>query len=105
MARAKPSKHQRPPLLVKVWAEFGAAKMAEAYIIDTSKDPQFVHGHIEGGRITINTAYHAVETAVHEILHKLRTTFLMRRMTDDEIQELYSQYLSRRKCLKGPKRI
>jgi len=98
-------KHTQPrsPLMVSVWAELGAGRLTEDYIKDKA---QFVDGYIEGGHIYINPANAVVETCIHEILHRLhgewseayvsnRTTFLLRRMTDAEIQQFYEEYQRR----------
>jgi hypothetical protein len=93
----------REALMVSVWAELGAGRITEDYIEDRQ---QFVDGYIEGGHITINPIAATVESCIHEILHRLhgewgeayvsnRTTYLLRRMTDAEIQQFYDEYQKR----------
>lgn len=96
-------RQKREPLMVRVWAELGAGQIREDYIIDPK---EFVYGLCEGRRITINPVLSLVETTIHELLHRLypawseryvrnRTTYLMRRMTDQEIQTFYDEYRRR----------
>lgn len=97
-------KARRDPLMVAVWAEVGAGRIREDYICDPH---HFVDGETQHtGHITINPAPAVVDTIVHEILHRLRpawseryvrrtTSYLMRRMTDEEIQALYEEYQRR----------
>jgi len=106
---------KRPPLMVSVWAELGAARFIEDYIIDKA---ELVDGYIEdaSGHIYINPVPAVVETLIHEILHRLhwedwgesyvrnRTTFLMKRMTDSEIQQFYDEYQRRVRRRKRAKR-
>lgn len=93
----------RSPLMVSVWAELGAGRLHEDYITDKR---EFVDGYIESGHIYINPAPAVVQACIHEILHRLhwkwseayvanRTTYLLRRMTDQEIQTFYEEYQRR----------
>ena len=74
--------------------------MTEGFIHDPNT---FVHGETLGQHITINPAVSVVDTVFHECLHRLypawsegyvrnRTTYLMRRMSDAQIQAAYDQY-------------
>jgi hypothetical protein len=96
--------------MVRVWAELGAGRIREGWI----KDPHsFIAGHCQSsGHITVNPAVDVVDTCLHEILHRLypqwseryvkrTTTYLLRRMTDAEIQMFYSEYERR---VRGKKR-
>lgn len=98
---AKP-KHRdpRPPLLVQVCTELGRGDIKEKWL---GEDDQFVHGQLNGHRVEVNPGVDVVDTLVHELLHRLypdwseryvrnRTTFLMRRLTDAELQMLYAEY-------------
>lgn len=97
-------KEQRTPLMVSVWAELGAGRIREGYISDKH---QFVDGETHGtGHITINPAHQTCDTVIHEILHRLHpewseqyvrrtTTYLRRRMTDQETETFYAEYQKR----------
>ncbi len=99
----------RPPLLVQVWAELGACRISEGRIDDTD---HFVEGVcVSGKNITINPSPALNDVVVHELLHRLhpewpetyvrnRTTFLLRRMTDDEHERFYDEYQRRKKTRK-----
>jgi hypothetical protein len=92
---------RREPLMVRVWAELGAGRIREGWISDPGA---FVAGQCEAtGHITINPMIDVVDTLLHEILHRLypawseayvkrTTTYLLRRMTDGEIQTFYAEY-------------
>lgn len=88
------------PLVGRVWAELGRGRIRETYIEDRT---QYVDGLIEGNEIWINPAPAVVETVIHELLHRMypdwseryvanRTTFVMRRMTDQDVQAFYQEY-------------
>jgi hypothetical protein len=96
---------KRPLLLLRVLAELGAGQIREAFI--PSERHYFVDGETEGRDITINPVPEVVDTIIHELLHRLyptwseryiknRTSYLMRRMTDEEVQLLYDEYQRRR---------
>lgn len=102
----------RPPLMVRVLIEMGAGRIYEQWISDRQV---FVHGECVGKRVTVNPAISVVDTLLHEILHRLepgwsenyirnRTTFLMRRMSDEQIQAVYAEYQKRVTKTKRPKR-
>ncbi len=97
--------HERPLLLLRVLAELGAGRIREAYI--PSEPAYFVDGETEGQRITINPVPEIVDTIIHELLHRLypkwseryiknRTTYLMTRMSDEEVRLLYDEYQRRK---------
>jgi hypothetical protein len=96
---------ERPLLLLRVLAELGAGRIREAYI--PSEASYYVDGQTAGQAITINPVPEIVDTIIHELLHRLyprwsekyiknRTTYLMKRMTDDEVRLLYEEYQRRR---------
>jgi hypothetical protein len=96
-------KRERPGLLVRVLTEIGTGAISEAFIPDKHL---FVHGETVGRRITINPAIATVDTLIHETLHRLEprwsenyvrrtTTWLMRRMSDEQIEALYHEYQRR----------
>lgn len=100
-------------LLGRVWAELGSGRITEAYI--PSEKRYFVEGEINGQHITVNPAPSVVDSAIHEILHRLNpgwderyvrrtTTFLLRRMSDDEIQAMYEEFQRRARKRKSPRR-
>jgi hypothetical protein len=101
-----PTNEKRPLLLLRVLAELGAGQIREAFI--PSEKHFFVDGETEGQAITINPVPEVVDTIIHELLHRLypqwseryiknRTSYLMKRMTDEEVQLLYEEYERRRK--------
>jgi hypothetical protein len=101
-------------LLGRVWAELGSGRITEAYL--PSDKHHFVEGEIAGGHITVNPAPSVVDSAIHEILHRLHptwsenyirrtTTHIMRRMTDEEVQAFYLEFQRRSRKRKRPMRI
>ena len=101
-------------LLGRVWAELGSGRITEAYL--PSEKHHYVEGLIEGQHITVNPAPSVVDSAIHEILHRLHptwsenyvrrtTTLIMRRMTDAEIHAFYQEFQKRKRTRKRPKRI
>jgi len=99
----------RPPLLVEIWAELGASRIHEGRIEDKT---HFVEGVCLNGRvITINPMPAMNDTICHELIHRLhpewsepyvrnRTTFILRRMTDDEHERFFREYQRRKKVRK-----
>lgn len=96
-------------LLGRVWAELGSGRITEAFL--PSEKHHYVEGMIEGGHITVNPAPSVVDSAIHEILHRLHpswsesyvrrtTTLIMRRMTDEEIAAFYAEYQKRKRTRK-----
>lgn len=91
-------------MLGQVWAELGAGRITEAFL--PSEKHFFVEGEIAGRHITINPAPSVVDSAIHEILHRLHpewsenyvrrtTAYLLRRMTDEEVQAFYLEFQKR----------
>ena len=90
----------RPALLVRVLTEIGKGRISEGFIHDNDA---FTHGETDGRHIKVNPAISVVDTLLHEALHRLEpgwhenyvrrtTTFLLRRMSDEQIQALYDTY-------------
>lgn len=102
MKRPKPN---GPALLAEVLIALGARKVYERYI---PCDDSFVHGLTDGQTIIVNPAHEVVDTILHETLHTIRpdwseayvrnrTTWLMRRMPDEQILQVYQEYQKRAK--------
>lgn len=101
-------------LLGRVWAEIGAGKLTEAFIKD---GPSFTDGFYDGhGHIIVNPAHQTVDTLIHECLHRAypswseayvrrTTTYLRRRMSDEEVQAMYAEFHKRAKKRKRPVQI
>lgn len=110
---AKKGRVGRDPLLLRVCAEIGAGAITEAYIAD----PGYATDGVTWGRsITINPAHQTVNTLLHECLHRLypawsertvraKTTYLCRRLTDAEVQAIYSEYEKRKRKRKRPVKL
>lgn len=93
----------RDPLLVEVIAAIGAGRLMVESI---HSDEAFVDGMMEpDGYVTINPAPSIVDTAIHEMLHRMRpqwseravrakTTRLIRQLSDPEIDRLYGVILA-----------
>jgi hypothetical protein len=100
-------------LMGRVWAELGSGRITEGFIESTPG--HFIEGCEDGGHITVNPAPSVVDTAIHEILHRLhpdwdenyvrRTTgYIMRRMHDSEIQAFYEEFQRRARKRRSVKR-
>jgi hypothetical protein len=101
----------RDPLLIEVIAALGAGRIDLGPIHD---DESFVDGYAErNGRVRINPAPALVDTALHELIHRLRpgfseravrakTTRLMRQLSDPEIDALYGVILATAHVRKTP---
>ena len=98
-------KAKRDPLMVRVWAELGAGHITEAAVHSDIKGER-VYGYKEGRHIWVNPAWTMAETIVHELLHRInpewsepyvanRTTYVLNRMTDAEVEALYDEYQKR----------
>ena len=110
-----PSKKSRDfALLGRVWAELGAGRITEAFIKDGRNNTD---GYFNGtGHITVNPAHQTIDTVIHECLHRLHpqwpesyvrrtTTYLRRRMSDEEVQAMYSEFQKRARKRKRPMSI
>ena len=108
-----PSKprHARPPLMISVLAELGAGRVSEGRIHDKEA---FTEGLcIDSKHIVIDPVPNVVDSLLHEALHRLhpewsenyvrnRTTFLLRRLTDAEVTQIYQEYQNRKGVRKRP---
>jgi hypothetical protein len=108
-------KNSRPPLLMRVWAELGRGHITEDVTLTSDVKGERLHGVKCGRHIWINPVWAIVDTAVHELLHRLHpewseryvrrtTAFLMNRMTDAEAQTFYDEYQKRAKKPKRTRR-
>lgn len=99
---------------MRVVAKLGEPGLMVEEYIQPGPHHSAIHGLWERNgtreRITINPMPGVVQTVVHEILHSLypnwsesyvenRSQFLFNRMTDLEIQELYTLYQERKRGL------
>lgn len=103
----------RDPLLLRVCAEIGAGNITEAYI----HDPGFTtDGVTWGQQITINPAHGVVDTLIHECLHRMfphwsegyvrnRTSYLVRRLSDAEVQAIHGEYEKRKRKRRSPVKL
>ena len=99
-------------LIGRVWAEVGAGRITEAYIVDA--ETMGTDGYYNGsGRITINPAHQVVDTVIHECLHRAfphwteryvrrTTTQLRNKMNDHEIRAMYEEDQRRKRKRKRP---
>lgn len=104
----------RDPVLLEVAAAIGAGRITIGPIHD---DDSFTHGYSYGnGHVRIYPALEACDTAIHEILHRIRptwserairakTTHLMRQMSYQEIDTLYELVLARAQTSRTPERF
>lgn len=106
---------QRDPLLLEVVAAIGAGNMDMRPIHDGDEP---IHGFMEWdtGKATVNPAKALVDTAIHEIIHRLRpkwseatvrqrTGKLMKALSADEVDRLYTIVLSVAEAKKSKKRV
>lgn len=101
-------------LLGRVWAELGSGRITEAFIIDGRS---MTDGVVSGnGHIVVNPAHQTVDTVIHECLHRVfpewsersvrrTTTYLRRRMSDEEVQAMYDEFQKRSRKRKRPVRL
>lgn len=102
------------PILLEIAAAIGAGRIS---IRSVQEDAWICHGvTLDGGDISINPIPSLVDTAVHECLHRLhptwsertvqaRTTKLMRRMSNAELDTLYVLLMASAKVKKRPLRL
>lgn len=92
----------RDPLLLEIAAAIGAGGITIGPI---HSDTQRIHGQIEGAKIRINPAIEMADTAIHEVIHRLRphwselavrsrTAKIMRQLSDKEIDKIYELVLT-----------
>jgi hypothetical protein len=101
-------------LIGKVFAEVGAGRITTAFIKDGHN---FTDGFYDGnGHIYINEDHQTADSLIHECLHRAfpawsenyvrrTTTYLRRRMSDEEVQAMYAEYLKRARKRRTPKVI
>jgi hypothetical protein len=94
--------------MVEVLSALGDLYLVERYLVDKTKPVKnWQHGEYSDGTVTINPAPHIVDTLVHEVLHHIRpdwsetvvrarTTQLLRKMSHEEAQAIYQQWLARK---------
>jgi hypothetical protein len=81
-------KNSRPPLMVRVWAAMGSAGIIEDVTLKSDIKGERLEGLQAGRHIWVNPIWS--ETYVRRT-----TTFLLRRMTDAEVQTFYDEYQQR----------
>lgn len=91
----------KPALMVRVLTEIGKGQIHEDWI--DGEPHEYVKGLQEGRHIWVNPAVDVVDTVIHECLHRLepswseryirnRTSFLLKRLSSEQIQQLYEEY-------------
>lgn len=104
---------QRPKLLLEVLAALGATPVTEAPI--QGGPHEHIVGLAEGGKVWVDPAHSTVSTLIHEILHVghpkwteeyvlNRETYIMNRLTPEEVQEIYRLYQEKVKRTSRPKK-
>lgn len=90
-------------LFASVLLELQAGWIKEEFM-PRSSTYRFVHGECtRQGEIRVNPVHVILDTLIHELLHRLHpkwsesyvrrtTTYLRRRMNDDEAKQLYAEY-------------
>jgi hypothetical protein len=100
-------------LIGRVFAEIGAGKITTVFLRDGRS---LTDGVFTGSRIYINEDHQTADTVIHECLHRAfpqwseryvrrTTSYLRRRMSDDEIMALVGEYRKRTRRRKRPLRI
>jgi hypothetical protein len=100
-------------LIGRVFAEIGAGKITTAFLRDGRS---LTDGVFTGSRIYINEDHQTADTVIHECLHRAfpqwgeqyvrrTTSYLRRRMSDDEIMALVEEYRKRTRRRKRPLQI
>ena len=103
------ARRPRSSLLVEVLTKLGEARIYERFI-PTPRGEGEVYGLWERlrncTRITVNPVHHTVDTVCHEILHELRpawseryvrnrTSWLIRQLSAEQVQQVYAEYQKR----------
>jgi hypothetical protein len=98
-------------LIGRVFAEVGSGRITQAFIKDgRNLTDGFYNGN---GHIYINEDHQTADTVIHEVLHRMHpqwtenyvrrtTSYLRRRMSDEEIIALVGEYRKRAKKRKRP---
>ena len=101
-------------LIGRVFAEVGAGKLTAAFIKDGAA---FTDGFYDGsGRIYVNEDHQTANTVIHECLHRAfpnwsenyvrrTTSYLQRRMSDEEIIALVAEFRTRARKRKRPVKL
>lgn len=101
-------------LIGKVFAEVGAGRITRTFIKDGKS---LTDGYYNGnGHIYINEIHQTADTVIHECLHRAHpqwseayvrrtTTYLLRRMSDEETMALVNEYRKRARTRKRPMEI
>jgi hypothetical protein len=105
--------NERTALMVRVWAELGAGRISHDPALKSCKVGERLHCACDhkSKHIAINPVWSTVDTLIHELLHRLypqwsenyvrrTTTYLLRRMTDDEAIAFYNEYELRARRVK-----
>lgn len=97
-------------LIGKVFAEVGSGRITTAFIRDGHN---LTDGVYRDGHIYINEDHQTADTLIHECLHRAfpswtegyvrrTTTYLRRRMSDEEVMALVEEYRTRARKRKRP---
>lgn len=98
-------------LIGKVFAEVGSGRITTAFIRDGRS---LTDGYYSGdGHIYINEDHQTADTLIHECLHRAypawseayvrrTTSYLRRRMSDEEVMALVNEYRKRARRRKKP---
>lgn len=100
-------------LIGKVFAEVGAGRITSAFIRDGRS---LTDGVYTGSHIYINEDHQTADTLIHECLHRAfpswgesyvrrTTSYLRRRMSDEEVIALVGEYRKRAKKRRRPVEI
>lgn len=98
---------KRSPLLLKLLTRLGEVTVKEAYLARPHGCGD-VYGYWDpDGTITINPVPHIVNSLLHELLHEACPSYseravcsitgkLMKRLTEEELQAIYAEYVRKR---------
>lgn len=101
-------------LIGRVFAEVGAGRITQSFIHD---GPSFTDGYYNGnGHIYINEDHQTADSVIHECLHRMHpgwseqyvrrtTTYIRKRLSDEEVIALVGEYRKRARRRKKPVRI
>lgn len=107
-----PRRPRGPALLVEVLTAIGSKRLVETFIHDKHN---FVHGETDCRTIWVSPSIGVVDTVIHEAIHtvrpgwsesyvKNRTTWLMRQLSEEQVQQVYEEYQKRAKKV-GRRRV
>jgi len=97
-------------LIGSVFAEVGSGRITRAFIRDGRS---LTDGVYSNGRIVINEDHQTADTLIHECLHRSHpswseryvrrtTSYIRRRMSDEEVMALVGEYKKRARTRKRP---